>query len=386
MSDESIAINPDEIQKRKERKPKELEKVEINDNREFEDRAGKVVVNLESKGRFGESEKLIFDDYTTEHIAKLTLSNSEDLLEILVNILNELQEQDNKINFAEMTNESFMECLIAIKNQFSGPLHTHYWMCDCQLNNAEDQREYCETTINLSEINYISIEEVDEKIRNKIRPILESMSEEQFKDYLLRRYQYDPLDDLDSWTREDEIQNTTIKEPFFYKQERTGKIFGFRLMRIGDIIQGYKIAKKKFEQQKYAIKHKKAPHGVKLAEFKSEQQKELEELEKKEMQECITCINGLSLISIDGNPLPEGIERIELYRKLKRHDLFEINNFLEEIKFGINHKMELQCSFCGKIDGRWLQQSSHPLEFLPLDSNTKRNKREHISSNIYFSV
>ncbi len=93
----------------------------------------------------------------------------------------------------------------------------------------------------------------------------------------------------------------------------------------------------------------------------------------------------LTLIKMDDKELSDN-EKIEIYSGLSRAILMRLTNFVDDIKFGIQDERDFQCSFCGKVDRRLLQQNLSPFELLPFDSTTKGEHKKSTGLDIYFGV
>lgn len=385
---ESMLLNPVEVQ---ERRRKKVEKENIqqpidlalpSETNKFYKRGGRVAINYESMGRFSIPATLYFKDYTIEDVTDLTLSRQEDILETVISILNKCKNEDADCKVEDMTVEEFLETLVGMKIQFNTSKHIHRWMCKCQIGIEDNEKSPSEAEVDLTSLQYTSIEEADKTLQEHFRILFNAMNDEEWKEYLFSKYKENPLEDIDSYTKEEEIQKIKLTEPIIYPHE--GKKYAFRLSRIGDVVIGAKVAQKQYASRIKAIQSRKETN-VSLVESKAKKEKEIEDLRIEQMKKATLYARALSLISIDGKSLPE-TERIEYYKKLPRQGLIDFINLLNNAVFGVNDERILTCNLCGSTEGRVLRQEFNPIELLPLDSDTSRKLRKSSGVTVYFGV
>lgn len=379
MSEDNVLLTPDEVKKRRERKQETKIEQEKKEDTKFYNRGGTVAVNFESQGRFSIPETLFFKDYSVEDVNNLTLSRQEDILENILSIMEHLKNEDAKCKIADMTIEEFLESLIGIKKQFNTTQHVHRWICNnCQSDVDEEDRVVNETVIDLNNIQYKSIEEADEILREYYKKQFEMATDEDWKNYLFTRYKNDPIINIDEYTRDEEVSKIKIKEPISINPD--GHIYEFRLTRIGDVVEAQKIAAKKYGGKIKNVQNRKEANSP-LAQLKEKKKEEIDDLKYEQGKYTLLVAKALSLISVDGKEL-NNEEKIATYSKLSRNTYLEINDFINQFKFGICHEQEFTCSVCGKVDKRWLRQELNPLDLLPLDTDTTRNSRKSSAINI----
>jgi len=375
---ENLILNPDVVEKRR----KEKNNLNLpSETSKFFNKGGKVTINYESKGRFSIPETLYFNDFTVEDINNLATSKQEDILENIVTILNNCVVSTEPIKIEDMTLEEFLETLIGIKQQFNSPIHIHRWMCNCQLKEEESERKLCETEIDLSSLKYFSIEEADKKIQEYLTPIFESMTQEEWINFLKNKYPNQEVN-YSTYSKEEEIQKIKIKEPIIYYWENTK--FEFRLTRVGDLIKGINIAYKQYYPQIKQIQNKK-DNSIPLYELKIWKEKEIEKLRTEQMSKASLYARAMSLLKVNDKPLPD-MEKIEYFKKMPRQALLDLISFFDKIVFGINDEREMTCNFCGNTERRYLRQDINPIDLLPLDFNTSRKLSKHSRLNIYFGA
>lgn len=380
--EESVVLSPDEVKARRERR-----RAEVNEKEqevEVQNRAGKVAISYESNGRFDCPPVLYFGDYTTEHVSDLAMSSEDSLFETLVSIVNDLMNEDAEYDVQNMTLEEFMETLVAIKLHFSGKDHSHPWICECQYSVDDNERVINETMIDLSSLNYKSISAADENLRDLMKAKFDNISDKEFKAYLEKRYGGAAPEP--NWSREQELKNIFVKEPFIYHDRNTGKVYEFRLMRLRDILKAKRIVREKYNPQIAQIQSKKAPAGSPMAQAKQQKKKEIEYLQKQKGKDSILYAKGLSLLKVDGQEITDPDEAIDIYKQLTQRNLFDISAFLSYVEFGINHDIDLECPICGKVSRRSLQQELNPIELLPMDNDSKNNKGADTRIDIFVGV
>jgi hypothetical protein len=385
-NEESLLLTPEEVGRRRSRKEVEAEQ-QIkhslpSSNEKFYNRGGRVAINYESLGRFSIPATLYFKDYTIEDVNDLTLSRQEDILETVISILNKCKNEDAQCDVADMTVEEFLETLIGMKSQFNTSIHIHRWLDKCQTSVDEEERTFSESEIDLNTLKYSSIEEADQKIQAYFKDLFSLMSPEEWKNYLYSKYQDNPLENIDTYTKEEEIKTIRLTEPIIYPFN--GKKYAFRLTRIGDVVKGQKIAQKQFAAKIKAIQNKRDPN-IPLNELKVRKERELEDVKIEQTRKATLYSRALSLISIDGKSIPEN-ERISHYKDLPRQGLIDFINLLDNAVFGVNDERELTCNLCNEAERRLLRQEINPVELLPLDTNTTRKLRKSAGVTLYFGV
>lgn len=379
MSEENTLINPKDLQKREPRQKEESsEKYRVKGNL--------VEVKFESNGRFSLPSIVYFEDYNVEDIQEFAVCSLDDILETVVVILDKLKNKDCEVSITKATPNEFIEILIGMKAKFDIPEYKHSWICSCQYSKSEDDQIVNENTIHLNKIKFKSIEEVDEDIRKNIKIVFDKMSEEEFNQYLKDKYKNDQTK-IDTYNRELELESIQVNDNIQYRSKKDNKVYNFSMMKIENVLQAQKIVKEKYKHLIKSI-HNKKNNGKPLDIFKSEKEEELNKIEKKKAKDIITYSEGLTLKSVDGVEIKDIEEKINIYKKLKRDDYFELENFIKTIDYGAYYDEKLSCPLCGKAEGRVLRQDINPIELLPLDPDSKSssNKRDGGGLNIYFGV
>ncbi len=396
MSEEKdIFLSPEEVEKKRERKTRVLKNhdeddlvITKNPNDEkygdekdkFYKRGGKVKINFETLGRFNIPSNMFFSDYNIDQVNDLTLCNEDTLFETIIAILEEIKNEDCQVSIGEALIEEFMEMMIGIKMFFNTPIHNHKWICDCQRNKDDEEIQVNDMEIDLRELQYKSIEEADQILRDLIRGQFVEMTDEIFEDYLKRKYEDQYSGDIKDYDREKEVNKIRIQEPI--SQNIDGHIYKFRFTRIKDLIKAKQITEKQFAGKIKMLQNKKV-HGIGQEQLKIQKDKELEILQKQKAKETLIASRALSLIQYDDTILERDDEKIALYRKIPRESLFEYVEFIEKLQFGIQDEREFVCPICGKSDKRLLQRKFDPLEFIPVESNSTNKSKELKRANIF---
>jgi hypothetical protein len=390
-NEDSILIDPKTLESkpiRNERTPRAKTKEIIPaEDTKFYNRGGRVTVKFESNGRFSAPPEMYFTDYSVEHVNDLTLSTLETIYETLISIMDRIKNPDAGVSITELTIEEFLEALVGIKLQFNTYKHIHRWIDDCQINASDKERKISEVEIDLRTIQYRSIEQAELDLRKFYKEnYFDEWTDEEFKEYLINRYAEEPLDDIDTWTREQELETIMIKEPINYKHPDTGNLYSFKLMRVGDLLEAQKLIRLKYDPKIRIIKNRPNPHGVMLLEVQEQKEREIQAIKENEAKEAILYAQAMTLIKFNGKEISSHEERYELFKELTRGDQFDFSDFLSHIQFGIYDERELTCNLCGKPSKRLLQQEFTPIELLPLDIDTQRAHRKRARGTIYFGV
>ena len=375
-------LTPQEVAERKARSSQPIKPaINLATGIIAENNATKTKIDYETMGRFSIPESLYFEDWDTEDINNLTLCNEDNIFETLVAIVNK-NGKDQNFKVEDMLLEEFLETMIGIKALFDSPIHVHRWICSCQADLDDKDRTIREYLMNLAEVNYISILEADDKLKEYYKRIFESMSREQFAEFAIMKYGNEMKDKVNEYTIEQELETITIKEPI--KQSIAGKIYEFRLMRVGDLLQAQKEAEKKFIYQSKILNSKKYRKELgELASFKSNQEEQLKKLQADKAKETLLYAQASTIVAIDGVPITNLQTKAAAYKEIKRKARLDFLTFLEEIKFGIANEMTLVCPLCGQEEKRTFRKELNPLEFIPISNDTTDKLRGSTTGNIF---
>jgi hypothetical protein len=375
-------LSPQEVAERKARSVQPMKPtIDLTTGVIAENNASKVKIDYETMGRFSIPESLYFEDWDTEDINNLTLCNEENIFETLVNIMNK-NVKDQNFRVEDMLLEEFLETMIGIKSSFDTPIHIHRWVCTCQKDVDNKEMIVHEHTIDLRTINYISVLEADEKLKEYYKRIFESMTREQFAEFAIMKYGEEMKDRVADYTIEEELKTSTIKEPI--KQSVNGKLYEFRLMRVGDLLLAQKEADKKYIYQLKVVNSKKYRKELgELSVFKSNQEEQIKKLQEEKAKEVLFYAQASTIVAVDGQAITNMQEKAKVYKEIKRKPRLEFLAYLEEIKFGIANEMNLVCPLCGQEEKRPFRKELNPLEFIPISNDTTDKLRSTPTGNIF---
>lgn len=383
-------LNPDEVKKRRTVKnttPSEQKQTEAieSDINSISNKAGFAKVNYETMGRFDIPITLYFDDYTYEHINSFALVTEEDILETIITVLDDIVQSDTPVQVQNMLLQEFLETMIAIKSHYETPFHTHRWVCDCQSGKIESEIQTNESIIDLRTLEFKSIFESDEYLKEISKQSFEKMSKEEWKTYLINKYKNNPIANVDDYTIEDELKNLQVSEPI--GQMINDDIYRFRFMRISDILQAQKYIHRKylFEEKKQSVKRPRKENEP-MAEYKAEQEERHKKMEKQKAQDLMLAAKASTIISVNGTTIDKLSEKIEYMKKIKRSSTLEFEDFLNKLDFGIKNEFDFECPLCHKVDRRSLRQEFIPFEFIPMSDDSKDSHRQSISSSIFIGA
>jgi hypothetical protein len=363
-------LNPEEVKKRRRTTVEDTEAIEKEQEAVAKNFANTVQVDFESMGRFDTPATLHFKDYSQTHINNIQLSSQDNLIDVICTTLDDLIRDEIDFTVEDMTAEDLLETLISIKAQYESRYHTHRWLCECQNDSDEKNKIINEFQLDLLELNYKSITDVDKEMKEYFKSKLDLLSDEEFKQYLYKKYKDNPIEDIDSYTREMEIEKIEVKEPiYFISGDDT---YGVRFPRVKDIIKAKNYAQKVYAPKIKSVQNRRE-HDVPLAELKEKKDKELQLLKEEQGKLLFLYAKAMILVSKNGKILSDK-EKFEEYSEvITRHTVDNINEFFEKIQFGLQHEIELVCPLCGNPDKRWLQRVIDPRELLPY-GNSDRNK------------
>lgn len=379
--DEGTLLSPEDVKKRREKKVEATVSV-IKPNDKFFNRGGTVAINYETMGRFNIPATLYFRDFSVTEENDLLLVAKEDLLETSIVILNKMKNEDANCLVEDMLIEEFFETLIGIKKQFDTVNHNHLWICDCQ--NGLDDPKVNESVVNLNTLQYSSILEADTLLKDYYKNKFDTLTDEQFQNYIITRYKDNPNIELATITREQEIEKIQVKEPFQLKFN--DHVYSFRFSRIGDLVKARKIAKDKFAEQIKRVQNKKISTNTILPAIQVNNKKEeIEKIKAEELKFSYLAVQALSLISVDGKELNDE-EKIKVFSEIPRNAKAKIKEFIGQFKIGIQHEQEFVCPLCGKTDKRWIQREIDYDELLPLHAVTHGNDRISTGLDIFVGI
>jgi len=367
MSEETAILTPEEVKVRREKKAIEIEEKKATKEKYF-NRGGRVAINYETMGRFNIPPVLYFKDFSVEDENNLLLTRQEDVLETLVAILNTLKNSDADCKVEDMLTEELFETLIGIEKQFDTTQHIHSWVCDCQNEIDEQDRKINETEIDLNTLQYKSIDDSDEILKNFYKEKFASMSDEEWKIYLFTRYKDNPIMNINEYTRSEEVIKIKIKEPFQLKID--GQMYMFRFTRVGDMIKAKKMASEKFSQKIKIVQNRKDPN-IPLIGLRDQKKEEIDKLKYEEIKYMFLAMRALSLLTVNGKELTDE-EKVNMYAAIPRNVQAEIRNFIDQFKIGVQHEQEFTCPLCGRSDKRLLQREIDFYELLPTAISSKR--------------
>lgn len=364
----------EEVQKRRERK-RVNDTVEVPKIDQKAAISGRVRIDYESMGRFSIPSTLYFKDYSTADINSIVMSSHEDMVATLVPILNGMVCGDNieGFNSENMTIEEFVETLVAVKRQFNTSIHKHPYMCDCQYDKPEADQKLETAEINLNNIKYKSIEQVDEEIKAVFKENFDLFTDEEwgvYKSNYAIKHNVNP----DEVTKESIINNIKVTEPFIVNPD--GHEISLRLTRISDLLKAQKMLDKEYTPKIKRIQNR-TEHGVPGEELSAKKQKEIDELQKEKAKKLLLYTKAFSIISLDGKVLSdqEKINMIEDRDIFPRRVTSDIDSFLDQVKHGIFDTVEFTCPSCGKKNKEDLQYNISTTELLPLNSKDERDNR-----------
>ena len=347
-----------------------------------------VKIDLESNGRFGNPKTIVLKDYTARHINDLVTTKEDDLLETLMSILNECVVSPEKFDIGDLTNEEFYEVILGMKVAFDTPILKHKWIHEedsCQGKKQDDEKEISESIINLREITSLPIEESDEKIKIFYKEKFDSMTEQEFKEYIIIKYGEEK-----SITKEEELNNIKIQEPFLIKGYETD--YEFKLIRMKDLLMAYKMASKEINHKIRVVQNKTIRRGDDEDRIKSEKENDVEKLKREKARKVLEYAQAMSLSYVRRNgkriQLKTIEEKINEYNTMPRNVLLNYLQAIDTIKYGVDSEIHLNCNLCDGIERGYLQRLISPFLLLPLyqteRNTTTRDVRHDSRLNFYF--
>jgi len=347
-----------------------------------------VKIDLESNGRFGNPKTIVLKDYTARHINDLVTTKEDDLLETLMSILNECIVSPENFDIGNLTNEEFYEVILGMKVAFDTPILKHKWIHEedsCQGKKQDDEKQVSESILDLRNITSLPIEESDEKIKIFYKEKFDSMTEQDFEEYIIIKYGEEK-----SITKEEELNNIKIQEPFLIKGYETD--YEFKIIRMKDLLMAYKMASKEINHKIRVVQNKTIRRGDDEDRIKSEKESDVEKLKREKARKVLEYAQAMSLSYIRRNgkriQLKTIEEKINEYNTMPRNVLLNYLQAIDTIKYGVDCEIHLNCNLCDGIERGYLQRLISPFLLLPLyqteRNNTTRDVRHDSRLNFYF--
>jgi len=384
--DEDIFINPEELKPtRPTRVVVKKEEKPVN-GKKFINKGLQVQINFETMGRLSIPATIYFKDFSIEDVGNFSMCKPEDLLENVVVSLNRLKDENTHVELEEMTQQEFIEALVGIKSQFNSIIHEHFYLCECQYGLEDSERKPSSVMINLNELKYRSILDVDNELKKEYTELFNFMTDEEFKVYLRQKYKEEAFPDfINSWTREKELSSLQFKEPFYYyNPDLTADTYGFRMIRVKDLLEAQRVIDPKYQLQIRKAQKEVPNANESLADAKIQKQISIEKIKEQEAKEIIYYAKALSLVSVNDVEVEDPQEKVNIYKALSKELLFDLEDFLDRINIGIDHEYEAVCPHCKRTDRRSLQHETLFYEFIPVKSNSDKRKKESPRRFIYF--
>jgi hypothetical protein len=186
----------------------------------------------------------------------------------------------------------------------------------------------------------------------------------------LKKYKNNPLDDIDSYTREQEISTILIKEPFHIIAGND--VYTIRYPRLDDVIKAKKFAEKLYSPKIKNIQNRKE-HGVPLHELKDKKENEIKALKDEQASTIVLYAKSMMLVSKNGMILADN-DKYEMFKnEIKRNTIRNIEDLFDNIQFGLQTEAELSCPICGETEKRLLRDFLDPRQLLPFNHKRTSN-------------
>jgi hypothetical protein len=316
MSDSDIFVNDDSNQEIKERPQKIKGRTP----------PGYLPISLCTVGKLSAPPKLHFKNYTGEHAVNLSLANEDNILDILIEILNDLVYED--FDCGQLHEKELEEVMMNI--------YVNYWQ-------SHIEYEYS-----------FSEEELEELSDNR-REAIKSSKEKPTVLIPANSIKSNPLPD-------------DFKEPIVINKEGSKKI-ALNMARIGDTLLARDYVAKVFNQEREKLIN--VEREIKKAQEKNiepnitgKEYEMYEDYAKRRLNFSLKVQYANLIHSIDGKELKNLEEKLKVYKNdvdLGYWNIF--NNFIENLNFGIQNKIEVKSPLTGKPVTRRFQFQF--VDFLP---------------------
>jgi hypothetical protein len=323
------------------------------------------------------------NDFLASHINSLVTVKEDKLLETLCYCLNECVVEPKNFKVENLTDKEFLELMLAMKIAFDSKELEYYFYHSCQDNIPEKLKKASVDIIRLDNVKMISIEQSDEILREFVSTKLKQLDEESYKQYLILKYGY-----FKNITIEEEVKTIKVKEPIYIK-DYDNIIYEFRFVRIKDLIEANRIVSKEYDH-KIRIETNKPIPKSNQEEAIAIREEIMEELKRKKAERFIEVVKNLCLVAKTVNNKRIVFENTEqkLSEKINRKVYLNYMNAVSEVKYGIEHEVELHCNLCDSEEPQrgYLQRLITPLHLLPVSitQTTTTERKSKINSRLDF--
>jgi hypothetical protein len=360
-------INPEDLPKRRvpvdsNSKENGVESVPIDERFNFK-------LEYCTLGRFSAPKEVNWRDYSFEHVTTLTTSNQDEILNTLLTILNKMHNHPT-FDINECTPDELIETLVNLKFKYRGGLHEHRWLCECQYGIDEDNQQVNTSEIDLSKVNFDSIEEADKNLRKIFKSYFEE-SNDNFEQYLTHKYPNKKEDELKKINIEQALNDIFVKEPF--KIIHNNHTYTFRFPRMKDLVMGEKEARAKYKREISKVQNKKIDPNKDIRSQKEAKKGALEVIKRKIGKDALIYSRAFCMTTKNDQPISNE-EKYNDWKEFPPSVANEVTNFINA-PFGLNAEYDLFCPHCEKTFRRSLRQEPTLVwELLPLDDTSGKSE------------
>ena len=391
QNEEVVFLSDEEVKERKKRSRTKKKPENFNEEKVLEQKNiaenGLCEITFESQGRFDIPAILSFKPYTTLDINNMVLTRQEKIVDILLNILNNLNTDKESCDLSNMLMEEFLELMIAMKLRFMTPKHEHAWICDCQYKLSEDDQQINNTEIDLRTLQYTTITEADKILQDYYMPIIKGMTNVDFDQWKNSTFSNElSKEEIDALNVEEAVGLVKIEEPICINAP-DGHSYRFRFNRIGDLIIARKMADNKFSGKFKAVQQMRYNQkNENMAAYKHRKEEAMTDLQEEKAKYAIHVADAMRLLAIDNEVVTSNQHKVDKFGKIDTQVTQELTFFLDSLSFGINDTRDLVCPLCGETKQRSLRRSLNPIEFLPINVNTSRDRKLASGFSVSFGV
>jgi hypothetical protein len=385
-------IPPDEVERiKKQSHKKQLEESAKIPEIEGLDLGNKLKLEFESNGRFSAPPVLYATDYKAKDLHSILTSRNEDMLETIANFLEKSWDRNaipvshkNKFTtIGDLTIEELFEFMVGLKIQFDSVLHNYRYLHTCQKYIHQDKQKYSQWDLDLSKLSYRNISECDNELKEHFKEYLKDMDKKDFENFCISRY-----GEYSGQSKKDIIDDIKLQEPISILDN--GNVYKFRLQRFKDVLYATRRTNEEFSSLIRSIQNKKYKN-LSNEDESNLRQDELEKVSLKKSEKSLDYMTSMMLLSINDRVLETESEKLEVFKDMDKSVVKKLGEFLESMKFGIDHEQEIICDICSETEIRRFPKELSPAELLipyieSNKSNTKRKLSKSTSNFIYFGV
>lgn len=317
-----------------------------------------------SVGRFDTPAVTYWQDYSYHDVSALIGARQEEVMSNLIAVYNNAR-RDARYEAGNMTLPEIYELGIGMKIRFANPLIKYEWIAPCQHGLADQHQKKQERTVDLTEVKFRSLLDIEAELRAQLQMVLET-SVDNFEVYLKGRYDLRRQERPATPSIADEVAAYKIREPIFIP-DTDGNRYYFQQPRFKHLALAWEEACRRYALELHDANTRPAPddphtnkplQGKMLASWRKEQ---IDVIISQRNQFALTAAASYQLLAINDREFEEQ-ERPDIY--IPRGVMERLEDKLAQFDYGVKHELENVCSLDGCTERGLLQRWTTPADFV----------------------